>query len=168
MLQLATLIAYDAMAPDPFTALSAATAVVQFVDFGAKLISKSYEIYKSADGVLADYTEQAAVASRLEELNRRLSDSITECGGVKTPTLNQRALKEATQDCKQVADDFLLAIDNLKVAGSHRQWKSFRQAFKSVWKKEGLDQRLVQMDRLRQQVMIHLLVVVQYEIQPQG
>jgi hypothetical protein len=60
----------------------------------------------------------------------------------------------------QFADDFTSAIDELRVTGNHRKWKSFRQALKSVWKKEGIEERLVKLDRLRQQVVIHLLVVM--------
>jgi hypothetical protein len=37
---------------DPLTALSVAACVVQFVDYGTKLLSKGRELYKSADGAL--------------------------------------------------------------------------------------------------------------------
>ncbi|KAI9935071.1 hypothetical protein MW887_000692 [Aspergillus wentii] len=146
------------MVLDPMTALSVATSVVQFVDFGTKLISKSREIYKSADGVLADHAEQAAVSSKLADLTRRLS---TFADGYETKLSSaEKALQEVALDCLQVANEFGCAIDQLMVNGKHRKWKSLRQALKSVWKKEEMEERLVRLDRLRQLVIVHLLVVI--------
>jgi hypothetical protein len=39
---------------DPLTALSVAGNAVQFVDFGSKILFKSYKLYKSQDGVLME------------------------------------------------------------------------------------------------------------------
>ncbi|PLN76738.1 hypothetical protein BDW42DRAFT_198819 [Aspergillus taichungensis] len=148
------------MVLDPSTALSVATSVIQFVDFGAKLISKGREIYKSADGVLADHAEQAAVASKLARLMRGLSISADASTSIAKPAPEDRALSEVAWDCLQVADDFSAAIHQLAVTGNRRKWKSFRQALKSVWKKEELEQQTARLDRLRQLVIVHLLVVV--------
>jgi hypothetical protein len=150
------------MVLDPMTALSVATSVFQFVDFSAKLISKGRELYKSAEGVLSDHAEQAAISSRLADLTRGLSVSIDICAGAATKRLSpaEKALQEVTVECLECAEDFTLAIDGLRVTGNHRKWKSFRQALKSVWKKEGIEVRLVKLDRLQQLIIVHLLVVV--------
>ena len=37
--------------PDPITALSLASAVLQLVDFGSKMLVTGYKTYKSVDGV---------------------------------------------------------------------------------------------------------------------
>ncbi|CRG90151.1 Valine--tRNA ligase [Talaromyces islandicus] len=148
------------MVLDPLTALSVATSVIQFVDFGAKLISKGKEIYKSADGVLADHAEQAAISAKLADLTRALSGSIDVSAITRELSPAENALQEVALDCREVAEDFTLAIDELRVTGNHRKWKSFRQALKSVWKKEGIEERLQRLDRLRQLVTVHLLVVV--------
>lgn len=148
------------MVLDPFTALSVASSVVQFVDFGTKLISKGKEFYQSADGVLSDHAEQAAISSRLAELSKGLSNWIPISAAGKKFSPVEEALRETALECMQFADDFTGAIDELRVTGNHRKWKSFRQALKSVWKKEGIEERLVKLDRLRQQVVIHLLVVM--------
>jgi hypothetical protein len=148
------------MVLDPITALSVASSVVQFVDFSTKLISKGKEYYRSADGVLTDHAEQAAVSSRLSELSRRLLNSIPVSATGKKPSPSEEALWEAALECMKFANEFIGAIDELTVTGNHRKWKSFRQALKSVWKKEGIEERLVKLDRLRQQVVIHLLVVM--------
>jgi hypothetical protein len=148
------------MALETVAALGVANAVVQFVDFGTKLISKGKEIYRSADGVLADHAEHAAISSRLADLTRALSASLESSARGKRLSPAEKALQEVTSECLQIADDFAMAIDKLKVTGDRRRWKSFRQAMKSVWKKEGIERQLVKLDRLRQVVIIHLLVVV--------
>lgn len=152
------------MVLDPQTALSVATSVLQFVDFGTKLISKGREIYKSADGVLADHAEQAAVASKLADLTRGLSKSADSFNTLVNPAPEDTALAKVALDCLEVAEDFSAAIDQLAVTGDRRKWKSFRQALKSIWKKEDLEKKMAKMDGLRQLVIVHLLVVVQYDV----
>ena len=125
---------------DPITALNIAGNVVQFVDFGTKLFSKSKELYKSADGVLADHAEYAAIASRLAELSKGLSNSTSSSSSNEKPSPVEDALEEVTSECTELANDFADAFSELRVNGNHRKWKSFRQAFKSMWKKKGLEE----------------------------
>ncbi|EPS38220.1 hypothetical protein H072_8069 [Dactylellina haptotyla CBS 200.50] len=146
------------MAVDPLAALGAAAAVLQFLDFTTKLISKGRELYKSADGVLTDHAEQVALYSRLSKLNKALGESINTSAAQKQLSLAEQALLEVSSECMQFADDLAQAIDKLRVTGNRRKWNSFRQALKSVWMKDEIDKRMVTLDRLRQQVIIHLLI----------
>ena len=57
---------------DPFTALSLASGVVQFVDFSSKLISEGQELYKSAEGALTENTELKSVTVDLNHLCEKL------------------------------------------------------------------------------------------------
>ncbi|EXJ75908.1 uncharacterized protein A1O5_00416 [Cladophialophora psammophila CBS 110553] len=129
---------------DPATLLSVVSSVVSFVEFGTKLICKSKEIYKSAEGVLTDHAEQAAVSSRLAQLSRGLMESQTKVANGKKLSPAEQALVEVLLECKEAAESFTMAIDELG----------------SVWKEEGIEERLAKLDRLRQQAIIHLLVVV--------
>jgi hypothetical protein len=43
---------------DPLTALSVAAAVVQFVDYGTKVLSKAHGAYKAADGSFLENRER--------------------------------------------------------------------------------------------------------------
>ncbi|KAJ5528336.1 hypothetical protein N7513_012495 [Penicillium frequentans] len=148
------------MVLDPLAALSIATSVIQFVDFGTKLLSKSREIYKSADGVLADHAEQVAIASKLANITRGLSKSADTVNALVNPAPEDTALATVAEDCLEIAEDFSAAIDELAVTGDRTKWKSFRQALKSIWKKEKLEQKMAKLNALRQLVIIHLLVVV--------
>ena len=57
---------------DPLTIVSLVANIGQFVDFTGKLISKSVEIYGSAEGVLVENTEIEATVNDLVRL--KLSD----------------------------------------------------------------------------------------------
>jgi hypothetical protein len=147
---------------EAFAAIGAASAVLSFVEFGIKLVSKGKEYYESAEGVLADHAERSAISSRLSDLTNRLSRSVSSRGSGRKMSPAEAALLEVTEDCQSTADDFIVALEELKVSGPNRRWKSFRQALKSIWNKEGLQQIEARLDRLRQQVVIHLLVVMKY------
>lgn len=47
---------------DPLTALSLTGNLIQFIDFSNKLVSKSREIYRAADGTLSENLETEIVA----------------------------------------------------------------------------------------------------------
>lgn len=61
------------MVVDPFTALSLAASIVQFVDFGTRTASKISELYNSASGLTQNQDEILESAQRFEKLAERLS-----------------------------------------------------------------------------------------------
>jgi hypothetical protein len=143
------------MGLDPITAVSLAGTVVQFVDFSAKLISKGYEIYNSADGTFVENRELEVVAHSLQRHIGTLSRSSREV--VSPATADEIALKELCEACQSVAGEFLDALDRVKVRGSNRKWKSVQQALKSYWsqeKIEGLEKRIA---RFKDQISFNLL-----------
>lgn len=197
------------MGPDPVSAVSLASSVVQLIDFVSKLISKGYKYYESADGALIEHSEQAAVAANLVNLTNGLDHSLAAFATGKndfaawarekahdllqpkdisakqkaqqkaqqTPTLVRltvderkvqkglassevKALRQVTAECRRAAEEFIEVLNSLKVKGSHRGWQSFRQAFKSIWGKDKIEAMLKKLSGLREQLMIHLLVVV--------
>jgi hypothetical protein len=58
---------------DPFSSLSIAAAVVQFIDFGARLVAGTLEIYRSEDGHTDDVSELAKRTERLSDLMSSLT-----------------------------------------------------------------------------------------------
>ena len=61
---------------DPLSALSLAGNVAQFIEFGCSLVSKTRQIYKSANGATISQVETAIATRRLLELTRRLKSSL--------------------------------------------------------------------------------------------
>lgn len=61
---------------DPFSALTIATSVVQFIDFGCSLVSETRQIYKSLHGATVSQVETTFAARRTLELSERMKSSL--------------------------------------------------------------------------------------------
>jgi hypothetical protein len=118
------------MVLDPFTAIGLAGNIVQFVDYSSKLISSTYEIYRSSTGSSENHVYLESIATRLLELNRTLEQP--KLTGTKS---YDKALLELRAECSQDAEDLLKLIEALR-AKKDSKWSSFRKALRSAWKKE--------------------------------
>jgi hypothetical protein len=143
---------------DPLSALSVAAAVVQFVQFGADLRSKTTELAKSPAGTLVAHEELSAASYRLIKLNDELRKSYSS-SNARNLTQDERALLEVALNCSRIASEFEKALHSLKVAPGQSTYKSFRQALKTIWHAEGIDSIHKRLDNERQQLVVHLLVV---------
>jgi hypothetical protein len=69
------------MVLDPLSALSIAGNIVQFIDFGSKLLNSSREVYHSAEGLSSNHQHLEQITQSLIDLNTKLSQNPA------TPTL---------------------------------------------------------------------------------
>lgn len=114
---------------DPLAALGLARNIVQFVDFSYNLLCESKALYDSSTGATADNVLNETIATDLNLLNARLT-APSAPGAIPDP------IKSLAGQCKDVARDLLDVIDNIKIKGSHKRWKSFIQTLRTVWKKK--------------------------------
>jgi small-conductance mechanosensitive channel len=152
---------------DPLTALSLVGNVVQFIDFGTKLLAKGHELYNSADGAALGHTELISIAKDLQELNGRLNEALSsEQIEHKRLTDSDVALCKLSEQCSGVAGELAEALDKLSAQGtSHRRWKSFRQALKSMMKREEVDAITTRLQHLCDELNLHLLVSMKYALE---
>ena len=143
---------------DPLTALSLASSVIQFVDFGSTLITNVYHIYTSANGALAENLDLEATTYDLSQLTTRLNPSQHETFTCNTK--DQQDLEDLVSGCAILASQLLKALQKLKVDkdAKDRKWKSFRQALKAVWSKKDLDEMAARLAGLRNQLEFHTIV----------
>jgi flagellar motility protein MotE (MotC chaperone) len=146
------------MALDPITALTVAGIVVQFVDFGTRVVTKGYKLYRSADGALHENIETKEIAKDLAELSTRLGSLDIGSGTRSNLSTEEKALEEMADGCKAVAKELEAALISLEVKGKHRKWKSCRQALKSVISKGKVDELANRMSAYRAQLELHILV----------
>ena len=151
------------MVLEALAAISLASSVIQFVDFSVKLISKGNEYYHSADGVLAEHNELHNIAGNFEDLNAKLKNSLSLVEPKKLLSDEEKALQSITQDCLAVADDFKRTLEELRRHPGNNVWKSFRQAIKTRWKQKKLDETLNKLRLFREDLAVHLLVVIRYK-----
>ena len=116
---------------DPLTAISLASAVVQFTDFGVKLVTGSIELYHSVDGVSAERSNLERNITRVRNLTDKIILPLEQNDDHVSSSNENEELKELTYSCKIIASDLLSVLDGLKVkslAGPRRKWESFQKA----------------------------------------
>ncbi|KXG52206.1 uncharacterized protein PGRI_084900 [Penicillium griseofulvum] len=154
------------MVLDPSTSLAVVGIVIQFVDAGCKLFSKSREFYKSTTGALADDIELQSIARQLEELagSARFLPSLSDSPGA---SRGEKLLLEISQGCQEQAkklDDILrplrtseasAAIPLLRTTDDHttnKKWEAFRFALRRMRKSGEIDRIAKRLDTYGQQL----------------
>ena len=116
-------------------ALNLAGNVIQFIDFGCRLFSKSRELYKSTEDTLTENKELERIASTLESLARGLADDSSQ----RVFESDEDSLISLARNCKDIAKTLLVALDRLKVRNSYDKWQCFRVALQKIWKSKEID-----------------------------
>ncbi|MCJ1396255.1 hypothetical protein MMC18_009144 [Xylographa bjoerkii] len=144
---------------DPFTALSLASTVVQFVDFGSKLIKEGSELYHSAGGALSVNAELEKITLDLKEVTKKLE---TASPGTKSTenTKESKALRSLAKSCSEAADELLEVLEDLKVKGTNRQWQSLRQALRTSHKKDKIREIEKKLDKLQKMLNTQLIAMM--------
>jgi hypothetical protein len=116
---------------DPLSALGLAGNIVQFIDFGSKLVCKGRQIYKSSDGALEQHVDLEATTNDLVLLSAQIEPSKYRNQESDHQLKEEAVLLKLTTACNDVALTLLTTLNSIKVTGRHRRWKSVRQALKT-------------------------------------
>ncbi|KAE8450753.1 hypothetical protein EG329_005666 [Mollisiaceae sp. DMI_Dod_QoI] len=121
---------------DPLTALSLAGTIIQFVDFGSKLLSEAYKLYKSPKGILTANEEFELVTIDLKAFVDKLKPDLQ--AEIARPLTEDEAIfEDICQNATKIAEEIMGRLNKLKVLkDKHRKWESMRQAVKSAWTKD--------------------------------
>jgi len=71
---------------------------------------------------------------------------------------DDKKLQILCNSCHGISVQLLEALEKLKVEGGSSKWKSFRQALRTIWTREHIENLEKQLDRFRQQLVISILV----------
>jgi len=147
---------------DPFSALSVAANIVQFVVYGINIVSKGNKLYKSVDGALIENTELQEATSRLQQLTRTFQESLGQSLPRGSSAQDDQALEKICDECAAVSQQMIEKLEKLKVPKDHphKKWKSFRQALKSVWSKDKIEEVAQKLANLRLELDTHVLMSV--------
>ncbi len=149
---------------DPFSALSLAGNVIQFVDFGLRLLSEAHEIYQSPSGTTTGIIEIESIYQDLSNLSSRLKVSAVSPSKPSGISQEEQALLDLAGSCQRLADDLLATVKDLRVDdGPNRKWRSFRQGLKTLWKNEMIDAVQKRLDNFRKQLSLQLLAILRSE-----
>lgn len=145
------------MVLDPFSALSLATSVVQFVDFGSKLFSLSLDVRRSVSGASKETGNLIAQANDLQTICSQLSVPSTHLRVGHGSTPDDAALTILAQDCKATGEELLHALQCL-VATKQNGWASFRVALATLWKQDRIDATWRRLESYKSQMTLHLVL----------
>ncbi|KAG0652892.1 hypothetical protein D0Z07_0177 [Hyphodiscus hymeniophilus] len=145
---------------DALTALSLAGTIVQFVDFGRKILGDYQHFYDSASGALP-------VNEELELITRELFDVVIKLGrplhhGNVAPSSEQlaeyQALQKLCASCREVADELLAVLNGIKVKGRRQAWNSFREAIKAAWTRKEVQALSGRLDAFWKAIETHIML----------
>lgn len=150
------------MVLDPMSAVALASSVIYFVEFASKLISKTYQYHESTDGTLAENKVQNTIASNLSNLSASLENSLEPFDRSRKWSTNETGLQKVTIECHEVANQLQRALNEFELGDGDRAsfLRSFRLALTALWGKQEMERLQRRLNEAREQVMIHLMVVV--------
>lgn len=169
---------------DPVTALGVAGAVIQFVDFGtkwvSKVVSKSGEIYNamqegyaedrfaSIDKILErDANEISIITARIQRPLRLNASTVTE-------SKEEKDLAKLCQECTGIAEEIIDHLNGLKITAHQikndekKKWgsgvgqriKSLGKAIKAVWTEDKLSNMSERFAMVKRSLEMNVLVSI--------
>lgn len=145
---------------ESIAALGLASNIIQLVDFSARVLSRSHEIYTSSDGTLKDYNILNTASKNLTALLYNFKDLIPVDSRQQTTTDLQ--LLELTKRSERLAHELQALIQKTKAVDTNRRWKSAYQALKSIASDRQLTALKDQLEQLRREVDTTLLSSLRY------
>jgi hypothetical protein len=143
---------------EPLSALSIATAVVQFLDFAGKVVSGTSKIYKGQRPEGSEGNSDIRIITvSLNDVTKKLQSSRKETP-LKPWSSQDAAIFALSERCTEVGGQLLTLLDRLRAQNDHRIWESFRIALRAVTSEKAVDKLCHTLDNYRQQISMHILI----------
>jgi hypothetical protein len=148
---------------DPATSVGLAGSIIQIIVFVKRVIDRSQELHRSANGTLVHHQELSTLVKsfeshlyELEQQNRthECSDSVAE-GCVDDSGINLEMLSCGAQG---VLSQLLDALRSVRSHSRNEKWNSVRQALKTVIRESKINELETRLDRYRTQIDTAMLL----------
>ena len=139
-------------------AIGVAAAILQFVDFGSKLLVTGYDVYRSQAGETSQAIHTQSLCTELKLLSAQLSQTPTRMN-----TLNDRekSLWQLADRTYDLAWHLGLLLDSLKLKRtSFRSWGALRQSWRILHQKNKIAEMNAQLEEIRSMMDTTLLVLL--------
>ena len=151
------------MGTDPISAIGLAANILQFIEYGAKLLSETRSIYHSEDGASAENIEIEMIAKHLSEHCAKLTMPPRPTTSLDVDLFSDTPTQKIAQACRDLAGELLSAVRGLKIQDEHsRKWKCFLQALKTLWHKDRIKDLQRRMESLRSEFMLQLQLILRF------
>lgn len=168
---------------DPLSILSVVAATIQFVDFGQRLFSETWQIYRSASGQTLQLQNLSAISSDLSRLSTGVKEAFR--SRKKGHSGLQDADKELLRlcgECDAIASKILTVLPKVSTAfqselaqdkqAVQRAWlgsyepksagKCFREALRSLWQREEIVEISDRLEKVRQEMIMVATMSIWY------
>lgn len=142
---------------DPLSALGLASNILQFVEFGCKLVSDGYELHEN--GSLSGVDELELVTKDLICLAKDLT-AVNPPQSKTSPSADGDGLQQLAASCKSIADELIHVLSSLKPRNSHNGIESFRAAFRKARKKGAIENLEKRLEKIQNQLNIRLIAML--------
>ncbi|PGH13251.1 hypothetical protein AJ79_03810 [Helicocarpus griseus UAMH5409] len=99
-----------------------------------------------------------AIAQNLVSLNRRVQNRSRKVCAYAVSE-DEKALQSLTEQCNKVGEELIKALQDARVQGSHKHWKSVGQALKSTLGRDKIQDLYGRLKQYREQIVVVLLVI---------
>ena len=163
------------MALEGLAALSVASNIAQFVEFGCRFFSQSKELYRSSNGLADEAAELENITQSLSRLSNNLilehpssSQPSPDDSDIRFQPRNEfekysdeTDLMLIATECKKVADELSEALNQLRVKNPGKKWQCFRVTLTKIWKPEKINNMSRRLERLSSQLTMCLVKILQ-------
>jgi hypothetical protein len=139
-------------------AIGAAAAILQFVDFGSKLLVTGYDIYKSQTGTTSQTIHIQKVCEELEAISGHLSQP---------PATNallsnrEQALCHLANQAHDLVWHLSLLLNDLKLKKtSFKSWGALRQSWRLLRRHDKIEEMKAQLVEIKSLLDTNLLVLL--------
>jgi hypothetical protein len=143
------------MVLDPFTSISLAGNICNFVDASCKLFRTTLKIHHSTSGLQSTHEALEALTVDFQNL----------CSNLRWPlhrppaSIEEQRLKTLAEQCESAAIELLTSINKLKAKDPSSRWSSFRSALKTIWKQEEIEEMQRRLDSYRAELVLRLQAI---------
>jgi hypothetical protein len=149
---------------ESIAALSLASNIIQVVDFSARIISSTHQLYTSNDGKLEEHAVLEAATKNLSELYEDLLRS-SKPNAHRDLSASDRQLARLKNESEVVVGDLIEWLQHVQLKAPRRSWRSIYEALTTVLDKKEFKKISKLADRLnkiRKEIDSAILVSLQY------
>lgn len=149
---------------DPWTALSAASCILQVVDFGTKLLAETVKVYKSGAGRSTEHMLLSDIATDLSELTTNVQTTVAMLPQEVQSPADANFLRLCAQG-QDLSNELQESLDKLQRKGVTRldlTKSSLRAALRTIWPDEKIKQLTTQLGQIREHMVLAAVVFLWY------
>ncbi|KAI3317150.1 hypothetical protein HD806DRAFT_541551 [Xylariaceae sp. AK1471] len=147
---------------DPLTAVSLAAAVVQFTDYGVRLLSEGVRVYKSVSGMTSDVVELTTIAQDLGHLSQSIQEKSSQLTDPRKPiSESEQSLLRLCGTCQNVSAELATAVSRLQTQSTKKlnlAVESFEVALRKFWARDRIVDLRNRLSEIRQQMMMAMMM----------